>query len=500
MVIATLGVGVCGFDATLIHQHILPGAAISILIGNLFYAWQARRLAIKLGRNNVTALPFGINTPSVIAYIFLIMGPVYQETRNATLAWQAGLFACFMSGVMETGGAFVGDWLRRHTPRAALLSALAGIAVTFIAMGFVFQIFATPAIAIVPMLLILVNYASGIKLPLKIPGGLLAVAVGTITAWILRSLGYGFFHPLTQPYEFHFCTPQSSISQLFDFFTSPIGWKYFAVIFPMGLFNVIGSLQNLESAEAAGDRFETRPSLLANGIGTIVAACLGSAFPTTIYIGHPGWKAMGARWGYSIMNGVAITLLCLFGGVTLVMRYIPIEATLGILLWIGLIISAQAFQETPKKHALAVVMGFIPSLAAWALVLVETAIRVSGSSLFEAAPKFGSDLYIHGLIALSQGFILTAMVLSAIMAHIVDREFLKAAYWTLAAAVCSATGLMHAYTLGPGGVQNKFGWMAAPEFFIGYGIGALILLGLHHWLKNQSPDDNAAATDDAFTA
>jgi AGZA family xanthine/uracil permease-like MFS transporter len=256
-----------------------------------------------------------------------------------------------------------------------------------------------------------------------------------------------------------------------------------AVIFPMGLFNVIGSLQNLESAEAAGDRFETRPSLLANGVGTLCAACFGSAFPTTIYIGHPGWKAMGARSGYSIINGVVITGLCLIGGITLVRKFVPLEATLGILLWIGLIISAQAFQETPKKHALAVAMGFIPSLAAWALLLVETALRVAGGNLHDAAPKFGADLFIHGVIALNQGFILTAMIFSAILAFLIDRQFAKAGAWALAAAVFSAVGLIHAYDLTAAGVQNKFGWLAAPHFAAGYLLTALVLFGLHGWMK-----------------
>ncbi len=140
MVIAVLGRAVCGFSPELINGRILPGAAVSILVGNLFYAWQARRLARQTGRANVTALPYGINTPSVFAYILLIMGPVYQETRDPQLAWRAGLLACFLSGVMETAGAFAGDWLRRHTPRAALLSALAGIALTFIAMGFLLDV------------------------------------------------------------------------------------------------------------------------------------------------------------------------------------------------------------------------------------------------------------------------------------------------------------------------------------------------------------------------
>lgn len=486
MVISVLGQAVCGLPAELVNGRILPGAAISILVGNLFYAWQARNLALKTGRTDITALPFGINTPSVIAFIFLIMGPVWQETKNATLAWQAGLFACFLNGIMETAGAFCGDWLRRHTPRAALLSALAGVAITFIAMGFVFQIFAMPVVAMLPMMLILVNYASRAKLPLNIPGGLLAVLLGTAIAWGLRLAGYPYFQPSEAPYTFQMHAPLPAVVELFSFLTSPIGWKYMAVIIPMGLFNVIGSLQNLESAEAAGDRFETRPSLLINGLCSLGAAFLGSAFPTTIYIGHPGWKVMGARSGYSIINGAAITLLCLFGGVTLVLKFIPLEATLGILLWIGLIITAQAFQETPKPHALAVAIGFIPALASWALVMVETAIRKSGASLFDVAPKFGADLYIDGVIALSQGFILISMVMSAMLAFIIDRNFLKASAWAGAGAVLSAAGLIHAYVLTPAGVQNKFGWLAAPQFTIGYALTALFLLSLH-WFKAGNP-------------
>ena len=77
--------------------------------------------------------------------------------------------------------------------------------------------------------------------------------------------------------------------------------EYLSIILPMGLFNLVGSCQNLESAEAAGDRYPVAPSLAANGIGTIIAALCGSCFPTTIYIGHPGWKAMGARIGYSAL-------------------------------------------------------------------------------------------------------------------------------------------------------------------------------------------------------
>lgn len=488
MLIGILCGFVCGFSPDLITKTILPGAALSILVGNLFYGWQARVVALRTGRKDTTALPFGINTPSLIAYIFLIMGPVYRETHDWRLAWQAGLFATVLSGIMEVAGAFFGDWLRKHTPRAALLSALAGIAITFIAMGFILQIFASPLIAILPMMLILISYASRIKWPLSLPGGFLAVVIGVTLAWILRLLGWVDFSTPAGDTPFMLCTPKFVPGDALALMTSPLGWKYMAIILPMGLFNVIGSLQNLESAEAGGDRFETKPSLLTNGIATIIAGFLGSPFPTTIYIGHPGWKAMGARGGYSILNGAVITLLCFCGGLSLVLKIIPIECTLGILLWIAIIITAQAFQEIPKQHALAVALGLIPAFASWVLLQIETTLRVAGSSLFTLWDKFGADLYIRGVVSLSQGFILTSMVLSAVTVFMIDRNFLKAAYWMFAGAILAALGLIHAYTLTPAGIENHFGWLAAPDFAIMYALTGLILVGLHFRHRNDTPE------------
>ncbi|HZV82647.1 MAG TPA: NCS2 family permease [Geobacteraceae bacterium] len=488
MLIAVLCGKVCGMPQELVYGRIMPGAALSILFGNVFYTWQARRLAMKTGRTDVTALPYGINTVSLIAFVFLIIAPIYFETKNPQLAWQAGLFACLASALLECVGAFVGDWLRRHTPRAALLSSLAGIAITFISMGFVFQIFAMPAVALVPALFVIMVYGSQIKLPLGVPGGFVAVLLGVAMGWVLRWCGYPFFQPLEEPYLFSVYPPQSSISDMFAFLTNGQGWKYFSVIFPMALFNVIGSLQNLESAEAAGDRYDTRSSLLVNGLGSIVAASLGNPFPTTIYIGHPGWKAMGARWGYSLLNGVVITVLCLIGGVTLVLRVVPLEAMIGILLWVGLIITAQSFREVPRKHGVAVALGLMPSLAAWALLLIETALRKAGASLYDVAPKFGSDLYIYGIISMSQGFMLTCMVLSAMMVFVVEREFLKAAVWTVTAAVLSFFGVIHAYVLTPTGVQNRFGFGAARAYALAYLIAALLLVALHYYNRGTEAD------------
>lgn len=476
LLIFTLCPILCGITVVEVVTRILPGAALSILAGNLFYAWQAWRVARRENRDDVTAMPYGINTVSLFAFIVFIMAPIYRQTQDATLAWKAGVFACFISGIMELIGAFAGDFLRRHTPRAALLSALAGIAIAFLALSFVFQIYATPALGLLPMLLILVCYGSKLKLPLGLPAGFVAVVVGTALAWILRAAGLAPAAPPPSNVAIGFHPPQWAGGDLFGFLFSKTGWSYMAVIFPMGLFNIIGSLQCLESAEAAGDRFPTRPSLLANGVGSIMAACFGSPFATTIYIGHPGWKAMGARWGYSWLNGAAICGIALFGIIGEVLRSVPLEVTLGILLWIGLVITAQAFQASPQPHALAVAAGLIPALAAWLLVQVQTTLQVAGTDLASTVDKFAPDLYIRGVIALSQGFLITSIIYAAVMAYVIDRKFKHAAAWLLAAAVFSAVGLIHAYKLTAGGVENYFAWFtAAPDFAVVYLVGAVLL-------------------------
>ncbi len=464
-----------------IFGKILPGAAISILVGNFFYAWQARRLARAAGREDVTALPYGINTVSLFAFVFFIMLPIYFETKDPVWAWKVGLVACFLSGAIEILCAFIAEFVRRVTPRAALLSALSGIAITFIAMDFTFKIFAQPLVALIPMGLIFVAYFSHQKLPLGLPGGMVAIGVGTLLGWTLGTMSA---NALTV--EFAFSFPSFAGASLWEALNHPGFLNYFSVIFPMGIFNVVGSLQNIESAEAAGDRFGTFPSLMANGIGSVVAALFGSVFPTTIYIGHPGWKRLGARSGYSVLNGVFISLLCFTGSIQTVLGLIPLEAGIGILLYIGIIIVAQSFQETPREHAPAVALGIVPALAGWGLLMVETGLRVAGKSLFEVGlEKFSREsLAIHGMISLERGFIFTSMILSAIGVALIERKFANAAAWALAAALLSAFGVIHAYVLTAGGIGNRFGWMAAPEFFFGYLLLALLFFAIGKLAKN----------------
>ncbi len=77
------------------------------------------------------------------------------------------------------------------------------------------------------------------------------------------------------------------------------------------------------------------------------------------------------------------------------------------------------------------------------------------------------------------------MVLASILVFLIEREFAKVAAWSLAAAGLSLVGLIHAYTLEPTGVQNRFGVLAAPDFAVTYLISALIFLAANLWGKQR---------------
>ena len=459
ILIDTLCRCVLGFPPELLYGRVLPAVAVSLLVGNIYYAWQAKKLSEETGREDVCALPYGINTVSLFAHVFLVMLPAKFAAEAAGMenpahvAWQMGVLACFGSGLIELTGSFVAERIRKATPRAALLSTLAGIALGFISLGFLFRTFAHPIVGLTTLGIIMLTYFGRVRFKGNIPGGLVAVGLGTVLA-LITGLTPGEGEPggVTLAY------PVPVLGDLIEAFRNDQAKSFISIIIPMGLFNVIGSLQNIESAEAAGDSYRTKPSLAVNGIGSIAAALFGSCFPTTIYIGHPGWKALGARAGYSILNGIFVAAICLTGTLQAIVWAVPVDAGMAIVLWIGLVITAQAFQTTPSSHAPAVVVGLLPGVGAWGALMAKNGLRAAGVGSPEGVPFSAdlvdafraSDTWIEGAFALEQGFIFTAMVLAAATVYVIERKFIGAAVWCAIGALLCVTGLMHNFQYTPG--------------------------------------------------
>ena len=139
----------------IVFGRIIPGAALAILIGVCFYSWMAHRLAKQEQRMDVTALPYGISTPVMFVYLFGVIGPIYFSTNDALLAWQIGLGAGFIGGIVAGLGALVGPFIKRVTPRAGMLGTLCGIALVFIGVTAMSLVFESPIIGFVSLTFIL---------------------------------------------------------------------------------------------------------------------------------------------------------------------------------------------------------------------------------------------------------------------------------------------------------------------------------------------------------
>jgi AGZA family xanthine/uracil permease-like MFS transporter len=242
-----------------------------------------------------------------------------------------------------------------------------------------------------------------------------------------------------------------------------------ATAIPLGIYNFTEAMNNVESASAAGDNYNLRKILLADGLGAILGSMLGSPFPPAVYIGHPGWKSVGGRIGYSLATGVAIALVCFLGLTALLLKVIPLVAILPILLYIGLVIGAQAFQASPASHAPAVVLAIIPNVAEWAKINIDGALGAAGTSAAQVGmEKLGQNGVVYqGLATLGSGSVLAGMVLGAMAVFIIDRQLTRAAIAAFAGAALAWIGLIHA---------GQLGWGAAPGVALGYALFGVVCL------------------------
>src|SRR5205085_8286125 len=222
--------------------------------------------------------------------------------------------------------------------------------------------------------------------------------------------------------NFGFSLPVPAVDHVFS------GFQFLGVILvtaiPFGIYDLVEAMDNVESAEAAGDEYATTRVLTADGVVSLIGCLMGNPFINAVYIGHPGWKAMGGRIGYSAATGVMVIVLSWFGAIAIMSSLIPLVAISPILLYIGMLIGAQAFQETPKHHAPAIVLALIPNIAAWGKLMIDNALGAAGTNAATVGfDKLGQvGVLYQGLEVLAGGAILVGMILGAIGAFVVDRR------------------------------------------------------------------------------
>ena len=437
----------------LVFGRILPATGLMMCLSTMYYAYLAYQLAKKTGRTDVCALPSGISVPHMFIVTFVVMMPIALTTKDPIKGWEAGLTWVFVQSFVLMAGGFVAPIIRKITPRAALLGTLAGVSITFISMAPVLQMFMTPVIGITCFAIILMNWFGGVQYG-KIPAGLVAIAAGSLIAWGSTAAGLNFGGMTTAALgasvaNFGFHVPLPAFSYVFD------GFQYLGTILvtaiPFGIYDLVEAMDNVESAAAAGDNYPTTRVLTADGVVSLIGCLMGNPFINAVYIGHPGWKAMGGRIGYSAATGVMVILLCWFGTISIMSALIPTIAILPILLYIGMLIGSQAFQETPKRHAPAIVLAIVPSIANWGLTIINGALAAAGILSVSdqlAGSMLNQGIFYRGLQIVGGGSTLGGLILGATAVCIIDRQMSKAAGFALAGAILTFFGLMHGEQVG----------------------------------------------------
>jgi adenine/guanine/hypoxanthine permease len=463
--------GVFGYPKDKVYSLMIPGTALGVLFGDAVYTWLAFRLAKRTGQTDVTAMPLGLDTPSTIGIATAVLGPVYLATgKDPVLTWQVGMATLMLIGIFKIILSFSGDWIRTHIPQASLLGSLAGIGITLLVFFPIMKIFSAPIAGLVALGIVLYALVAERRLPFGIPGAFLAVAVGCLLYYFIGGAHLFGVYAKTPALELHPALPLPTFGFIHGFGKA---MTFLPIAFPFALLTIIGGINVTESARVAGDAYRTRDILLTEAVATVVAALFGGVAQSTPYIGHPAYKAMGGRAAYTLATGIFIGIGGMLGIMSFVVDAIPEAVITPILLFVGIAIVSQAFAESPRKHIPAVAFAMVPVVCYLVLTYADSLI----GKLDPAAAKSLIDEQ-NLLRAISNGFIVTAILWGGFLAGLIDGKFRRAAIFMFLCAGCTLFGFIHsvAPTGGvyfPWQIQNSMAWQIA----LGYGlVGAFILL------------------------
>lgn len=476
-----------GYPVDYVFTKMIPGTAFGVFIGDLIYTWMAIKLAQKTKNPNVTAMPLGLDTPSTIGMAVAVMGPTFIATgKNPEITWYVGMSVMIVMGIIKLIMSFIGQFIQKVVPQAGLLGSLAGIGLALLGFLPLIDTFKMPIVGLISLGIILYTIVAKLKLPGNIPGVFAAVFIGTVIYYILGNfnlLGEGI-HFKTPDIKLQFALPLPNLGFLY-------GMKdaipYLPIAIPFGLLTIVGGINVTESAKAAGDDFKTRDILLVEAFATIAAGLCGGVAQSTPYIGHPAYKAMGARAGYTLGTGLFIGIGGILGYVSFIVDLIPTAAVAPILIFVGLEIITQAFHVCPKKHTPAVAFSFLPIISDLVLIEFGKLMNVLGKTTTDLTGEMLLEFNI--INALGHGFILTAMLWGAILSFIIDKDLKNAFLYLIITSLFTFFGIIH--SVKPNG-DIYLPWLTGstiPYYFtIAYLTLALFLSILNHFNKNSTTE------------
>jgi len=454
ILMTSLLVGGFGMPQGFVLTRMIPGTAVGVLVGDLIYTAMAFRLARRQGRTDVTAMPLGLDTPSTFGTVFLVIGPAFVGAKASGLgpaaaakhAWYLGIAMILASGAFKLACAPLCGLIRRSLPRAGLLGSLTAIALVIISFLPLLEIVATPVAGLASLAVILATLTARWELPGKVPGALGAVVVGGVIyygmAAVLRATGQGGTPPGWPAWSPGLALPVPAADWLRWLAANwPEAARYLPVAIPLALGTVVGGIDCAESAAAAGDDYATGPIIAAEGLATLAGGLFGGVIQSTPYIGHPAYKAMGARSAYTLATALFVGGAGVFGYFGWIFLLLPRAVVFPILIFVGLEITAQSFRATPRRHYPALALACVPALAYLAFLVMDRLFQAGGKSFGAYAADL--QVWMQTITILAGGFIVTSLLWGTALARLIDGRMRAAAATFVVAAACAFFGVIH---------------------------------------------------------
>ncbi|MEM6707416.1 MAG: hypothetical protein AAF648_01390 [Pseudomonadota bacterium] len=442
------------FPEAVVFGSIVPGCAVAIFAGNLLLDGYARLLVKRGHADTLTTIPIGLDIATTFAMVFLVLGPVYVANRDALgsiaaaeLAWEVGIAVTLWIALIKLLFSFAGDAIQRVLPTGAAMGTLAGIALAWMGAEAVLGIFALPEIGLLALGVMIFALMAGHPLPLKIPGALAAIGLGTLLFYGIALSGLNDAYQLPTMEPLGMAVPQLMVGAVIASVTEHVA--YLGVALPLSLLSSIGCINIVRSALLVGDGYQTRPVLQIDAAATALGALFGGVVQTTGYLGHATYKRMGARRSYTLVTGSIVLVCSLVGAIGFSASAIPDAVLKSILIVVAADIVRVSFVAVESRNAPSFLFALIPAVFALCYSKVEVLFNRGAAALGELGSNLSlvlgaeyMDTYLL-LGALSRGYILTSMLWGTLVALVIDRRMLAAAAVAGLCALFSLIGLIH---------------------------------------------------------
>lgn len=242
----------------------------------------------------------------------------------------------------------------------------------------------------------------------------------------------------------------------------------------MSIYQILQDIAAVEGANAASDNYDARSVVACDALATMICGAAGSVITPVVYALHPPYKAMGARIGFAFWTPIIFLAIVMSGLTLFIAQLFPWPILAAMIAYVSVGVGLATLRRVDRKYLGAVLLGFVLPTGAVVAAAVNSALpalKLSAANP-DVQAALNKSIYWQSVQGLGSGFLFLVLVVAALITELIDRNFVRAALWCVAASVFSWLGLMH---------SPIFGWGAQPGYATGWMAAALIVFSARWW-------------------